>query len=134
MCELAFQTLCEDRIVFSHEDLDINLSLDSEVVCFGLLQLAESILVDGHGVSFRFLHLTFQEYLVALYLVRQPTDKQLQLCQSYVGSQRFKMVCRFFFCISFTICNKPVDSSISKVLLDANYKDITMTLIEMWTF
>ena len=101
--------------------------MDSEVVCFGLLQLAESILVDGHGVSFHFLHLTFQEYLAALYLVRQPTDKQFHLCQSYARSQRFEMVWRFFFGISFKVCNKPVDSSISKVLVDANYKNVTVT-------
>ena len=104
LCELAFQTLSEDKIVFSHEDLSRkfqNLTLDSKLLCFGLLQSAESILVDGHGVSFHFLHLTFQEYLAALYLVRQPTDKQLQLCRSYAGSKRFDMVWRFFLGINF---------------------------------
>ena len=131
LCELAFQTLCEDRIIFSYGDVRMNLhnlTLDSKVLCFGLLQLAESIFVDGHGVSFHFLHLTFQEYLAALYLVRQPTDKQLQLCQSYVGSQRFKMVWRFFFGISFTVYDKPVDSNVSKVLLESDCNDITLTL------
>jgi Ran GTPase-activating protein (RanGAP) involved in mRNA processing and transport len=122
MCELAFQTLFEDKIVFSHEDLDMrfhNLTLDSGVFCFGLLQSAESVLVDGHGVSFHFLHLTFQEYLAALYLVRQPTDQQLQLCQSRAGSKRFEMVWRFFFGLSFSVCNKSVGVDVSKLLVDA---------------
>jgi hypothetical protein len=122
LCELAFQTLSEDKIVFSHEDLGVRfkkLSLDSGILCFGLLQSAESVLVDGHGVSFHFLHLTFQEYLAALYLVRQPTDKQLQLCQSHAWSRRFEMVWRFFFGLSFSVCNKPVDVDVSKLLVDA---------------
>ena len=126
LCELAFQTLSEDRIVFSHEDLSTrfkNLSLDSEVFFFGLLQSAESILVDGRGVSFHFLHLTFQEYLAALYLVRQPPEKQLQLCGSYAESKRFEMVYRFFFGLNFSVCNKPVDSDVSKLLVGA-YPDI----------
>ena len=122
LCELAFQTLSEDKIVFSHEDLGMrskDLTLGSEIFYFGLLQSAESILVDGYGVSFHFLHLTFQEYLAALYLVRQPTDKQLQLCQSHAGSKRFEMVWRFFFGLSFSVCNKPMSADVSKLLVDA---------------
>ena len=118
LCKLAFETFCEDKIVFSHEELDVVLPLDSKVACFGLLHSAESILVDGHGVSFHFLHLTFQEYLDALHLVRQPTDTQLQLCQSYARSEHFEMVWRFFFGISFTICNQPIDTKVLKVLFD----------------
>ena len=120
LCELAFQTLTEDKIVFSHEDLSRNfqnLTLDSELLCFGLLQSAKSILECGYGVSFHFLHLTFQEYLAALYLVRQPPDKQLQLCQSYAGSKHFEMVWRFFLGISSIVCNQSVESDVVKVLI-----------------
>ena len=121
LCEIAFQTLSKDRIIFSYEDLNIkfpNLSLGGEVFSFGLLQSAESILVDGHGVSFHFLHLTFQEFLAALYLVRHPTDKQLQLCQLYAGSEHFVMVWRFFFGIKFVICKQAFDSKILTVLVN----------------
>ena len=130
LCEIAFQTLLEDKIVFSHEDLSKKfqgLSLGKEVLCFGLLQSAESILVDGHGVSFHFLHLTFQEYLAALYLVRQLPDKQFQLCLLYAGSERFEIVMRFFFGISFMVCNQPIDSNVSKVLVNV-YSHYTLTL------
>ena len=129
LCEIAFQTLSEDKIVFSHEDLSRTfqgLSLGKEVFCFGLLQSAESILVDGHGVSFHFLHLTFQEYLAALYLVRQPPDKQLQLCQSYARSQRFDMVWRFFFGISFRVYKQPVDSNVLKKLVDTFFYNLQL--------
>ena len=137
LCEIAFQTLRKDEIVFSHEDLSRTfpgLSLGEEVLCFGLLQSAEPILVDGHGVSFHFLHLTFQEYLAALYLVRQPPDKQLQLCQLYAGLGRFNMVWRFFFGISFTVCNQPVDSDVSKVLVDTYYEDVYLGNLQLCHF
>ena len=69
------------------------MEFESKVVCslgaspfwskrilrFGLLQSAESV---GVGISFHFFHLTFQEYLVALYLTRQPTDEQLENFQT----------------------------------------------------
>ena len=124
VCELAFQTLSKDKIVFSYDSEDLsrkfrNLTTASaEVRYFGLLQSAEPILVDGHGVSFHFLHLIFQEYLAALYLVRQPTDKQPQLCQSYAGSERFDMVWRFFFGIKFVIYKQAVDLRVLSALLN----------------
>ena len=130
LCELAFQTLSKDKIVFSHEDLGMrfkDLSLDSGVSCFGLLQSAESVLVDGHGVSFHFLHLTFQEYLAALYLVRQPTDKQLQLCRLHAiaRSWRFDIVWRFFFGLS-SACNKPLGVDVSKLLVDNTMNTLSL--------
>ena len=127
--ELAFRTLSEDKIVFSHEDLSLrfhDLAIGSVVFYFGLLQSSESVLADGHGVSLlnHFLHLTFQEYLAALYLVRQPAESQLQLCRAYARSERFKMVWRFFFGLSFTICNQPINSDVANMLVDAHYNQI----------
>ena len=130
LCELAFFTLSEDKIVFSHEDLNErfpHLRLDEEIFCFGLLQSAESIMEVGHGVSFHFLHLTIQEYLAALYAVRQPPDVQLKLIQSHV-CLRFEMVWRFFFGISCTVYGgqNGLDAQVSKLLIDAYYSDLTI--------
>ena len=106
LCEFAFQALEKDQLVFSQEELEAffpeGLALDKRILCFGLLQSAESV---GVGISFHFLHLTFQEYLAALYLTRQPTDKQLETFQihkskSSLSQHRFKMVWRFFFGIN----------------------------------
>ena len=104
LCELAFRALEKDKIVFSHEEfvafLPQSLPFDDKVLCFGLLQRCESILEVGLGVSFHFLHLTFQEYLAALYLARLSTDTQIQCCRSLAGAPRFNIVWRFFFGIS----------------------------------
>ena len=99
LCEFAFRALEKDQLVFSQEELEAffpeGLALDKRILCFGLLQSAESV---GVGISFHFLHLTFQEYLAALYLTRQPTDKQLEAFQTHkLSRHRFRMVWRFFF-------------------------------------
>jgi Ran GTPase-activating protein (RanGAP) involved in mRNA processing and transport len=103
LCEFAFQALEKDQLVFSLEELKAffpeGLASDKRILCFGLLQSAESI---GFGISFHFLHLTFQEYLAALHLARQSPDKQLHYFQSHkLGSRLFKyrfiMISKFFF-------------------------------------
>ena len=75
LCEFAFQTLKKDQLVFSDEELKHffprGLSLGDDILCFGLLQSSVAFLVVGCGRSYHFLHLTFQEYLAALYLVKQ---------------------------------------------------------------
>ena len=104
LCELAFRALEKDKIVFSHEEfiafLPQGLPFNDKLLCFGLLQRCESILEVGLGVSFHFLHLTFQEYLAALHLARQSPDTQIQCCQNLARVPRFHMVWRFFFGIS----------------------------------
>ena len=122
LCELAFLTLSEDKVVFSHEEVSTRFQNVTSALCFGLLQSAESVLLHGHGVSFHFLHLTFQEYLAALYLVRQPTDKQLQLCQFPATSGRLDMVWRFFFGIKFVICKQAVYSKVLTKLMRYKYR------------
>ena len=109
LCEFAFRALEKDQLVFSQEELEAffpeGLALDKRILCFGLLQSAQSV---GVGISFHFLHLTFQEYLAALYLTRQPTDKQLEVFQThkpkeFLSPDRFKMVWRFFFGINSSL-------------------------------
>ena len=108
LCKFAFWALEKDQLVFSQEELEAffpeGLVLDKRILCFGLLQSAESV---GVGISFHFLHLTFQEYLAALYLTRQPRDKQLEIFQTHKSkslslSDRFKIVLRFFFGINYS--------------------------------
>ena len=114
MCEFACQALEKDQLVFSQEELEAffpeGLALDKRILCFGLLQSAESVLETGFGKSFHFLHLTFQEYLAALHLARQPPDKQLEVFQSHKQKDvnRFSIVNKFFFGINH-FCDSNID-------------------------
>ena len=101
LCQFACEALDKDEIVFSKKELleffPQGLAFDDNILCFGLLQSAETVLDVTCVVSFNFVHLTFMEYLAALYLSRQPLDRLLQLLQK----PRFTMVARFLFGICF---------------------------------
>ena len=132
LCELAFQGLERDRIVFSDEDIATMFPqglkhLKEKIHCFGLLQSAEFILSVGHGESFHFLHLTLQEYLATLYLLKQPQATQLELCQSLTKTKRFAIVLRFLFGISkFDNCNYEISLPVQDEII--NSKTDTLTL------
>ena len=100
-CKFAFEALSNDQLVFTEEELASffpeGLDSSQKFLCFGLLQSARSLLPVGHGLSFHFLHLTFQEYLAALHLVTLPTEEQLEVVWTHGTSSRFAMVWRFFF-------------------------------------
>ena len=105
LCRFACKTLEKDDIVFSKKELleffPQSLALDEKILCFGLLQPAETVLEVTCVVSFNFVHLTFMEYLAALYLSRQPQDRQ----RLFLQKPRFTMVARFLFGICFS-CSK----------------------------
>ena len=105
LCEFAFQMLKKNQIVFSQEELveflPQGLALDDKILCFGLLQSVETVLETGHGVSFHFLHLTFQEFLASLYLSRQSPETQLEVFRAHGSESHFILIWRFFFGICF---------------------------------
>ena len=113
LCKFAFQTLKKDQLVFSDKELNDffpqGLALCDNSLCFGLLQSSVSSLVVGCGKSFHFLHLTFQEYLAALYLVKQESNPQVADCSSLFSrlttlfplEDPHSIVSRFFFGIVF---------------------------------
>ena len=102
LCQFACEALKKDEIVFSKKELleffPQGLAFDDKILCFGLLQSAETVLHVTCDVSFNFVHLTFMEYLAALYLSRQPLDRQLQFLQN----PRFTMIARFLYGIRFS--------------------------------
>ena len=106
LCEFAFQMLKKNQIVFSQEELveflPQGLALDDKILCFGLLQSVETVLETGLGVSFHFLHLTFQEFLASLYLSRQPPETQLEVFRAHCSKSHFTLIWRFFFGICFS--------------------------------
>ena len=134
LCEFAFHTLKKDKLIFSDKELrdffPQGLSLD-DIHCFGLLQSSVSMLEVGCGRSFHFLHKTFQEYLAALFLVKQKScevavaDSDLLisgLTNLFKVPMKYdypviedSIVLRFFFGIAYTFEN--FQNSISQRIL-----------------
>ena len=124
LAALHLARLPPDRIceVFSHKELldffpeDIVLDKLDQVFSLGVLQSAESILESGYGVSFHFLHLTFQEYLAALHLARLPPDRICEVSKLLKGKRnRFGIVWRFFFGIYYARASK-MEIDITKII------------------
>ena len=103
-CEFAFQTLVRNQLVFTEEsELPANTK---GMLSFGLMQSTELHLVSGRAISFHFLHSTFQEFLAALHLERQPPEGKIELCRLHSKSEKFALVWRFFFGICRSKSNK----------------------------
>ena len=132
-CKFAFETLSTDQLVFTEEELATFFpeSLDSSqrFLCFGLLQSAYSLLPIGRGLSFHFLHLTFQEYLAALHLVTLPTEEQLKVVRTHGESSRLAVVWRFFFGLGSKKQGSCIGQVSRKVVcLDAKVVDTILSL------
>ena len=98
LCEFAFQAIIKDQSIFSREELSSFLPQNKDIFCFGLLQSVESFAITD---SFHFLHPTFQMYLAALHLVKQPPDVQLTVFRQHARAKHFDTVWRFFFGVYF---------------------------------
>ena len=108
LCKFAFEGILQDQIVFSQDKLaDIFPRGLADILCFGLVQTANTILDTGYGISFHFLHLTFQEYLAALFLVKQISDQTLSLSSKQfeedllIAASRHEALCRFMCGVFF---------------------------------
>ena len=133
LCRFAYHSLWKDKLVFSEDELLALLpqgsTLDGNILCFGMLQSYDSIIDVGHVPSFHFLHLTFQEYLVALYFVDHPPDLQLMLLRSHARYESFSMVFKFFFGIGFTGIHNSRDNMIDfKMAIDYFSKNRELTI------
>ena len=132
LCEFAFKMLKKNQIVFSQEELveflPQGLALDDKILCFGLLQSVETVLETGRGVSFHFLHLTFQEFLASLYLSRQPPETQLEVFRAHCSESHFTLIWRFFFGICFCSTELEAKCDIKQVIHCVANKDNKISL------
>ena len=95
LCELAYQGVMEDRVIFSSESLPPNVNTLS------LLQGVESFVRRGKGVSYNFIHLSVQEMLAAFYIARHlPASEQVLMFNELLGKSRLNAVFQFYAAIT----------------------------------
>ena len=107
MCKIAFAGTRENKVTFSHSDLEA--VKESTIICeMGLLQATPSVISDGKVVYYHFIHLSIQEYLSALYISRLPASEQISTFKSLFGDSRFSAVFQFYSAITKLRTSRPL--------------------------
>ena len=87
------------RLIFDKEDFKSHQITNSDI-SIGLLEVTseqETILNQGHGprIVSSFLHLSLQEFMTAVYVVRKWNPKNLKFIQKNLKSSRYEMILLF---------------------------------------
>ena len=93
LCELAYQGVMDNKVIFS--------SLPADVNTLGLLQGVESFVRQGKAVSYNFFYLSIQEVLAAFYIATQlPDDEQVSKFNDLFYKSHFSAVFQFYAAIT----------------------------------
>ena len=127
MCRLAFKGTAENKVTFSHSDIEA--VKDSAVICeMGLLQATPSILSDGQTVYYNFIHLSVQEFLSAVYISKLPASEQISTFNSLFKEPRFSSVFRYYAAITKLRTSRPFLSKLPRWLIPGS---ITVHMIDL---
>ena len=127
MCRLAFKGTAENKVTFSHSDIEA--VKDSAVICeMGLLQATPSILSEGQTVYYNFIHLSVQEFLSAVYISKLPASEQISTFNSLFEESRFSSVFRYYAAITKLRTSRPFLSKLPHWLIPGS---ITVHMIDL---
>ena len=131
MCKLAFKGTAENKVTFSHSDIEA--VKDSAVICeMGLLQATPSILSEGRTLYYNFIHLSVQEFLSAVYISKLPASKQISTFNSLFEEPRFSSVFRYYAAITKLRTSRPFLSKLPRWLcpVPAGVLDLVRKMIK----
>ena len=127
MCRLAFKGTAQNKVTFSHSDIEA--VKDSAVISeMGLLQATPSILSEGQTVYYNFIHLSVQEFLSAVYISKLPASEQISMFNSLFEEQRFSSVFRYYAAITKLSTSRPFLSKLPQWLIPGS---ITVHMIDL---
>ena len=93
LCQLAYDGVMEDKIIFT--------SLPADVNTLSLLQGVESFIGREKAVSHNFIHLSIQELLAAKYIATQlPASEQVSKFNELFHTSRFSSIFQFYSAIT----------------------------------
>ena len=97
ICKLAFQMLTESQQFISQSETKIPLCGDSEndTGVLGLITVEHSYKLYGVDNMYTFLHLTFQEYLAAVYVAQLGKEGQMKVVYEYRSKSELKNMWKF---------------------------------------
>ena len=93
LCQIAYDGVMEDKIIFT--------SLPADVNTLSLLQGVKSFIGREKAVSHNFIHLSVQELLAAWYIATQlPASEQVSKFNELFNKSRFSAIFRFYAAIT----------------------------------
>ena len=101
VCKLAFNATVKSKQVFTSADIESILpGTDSEharkdVSDLGLIVTDQYFMRYGLNDTYTFLHLTFQEYLGAIYIAELSEAERMQIIELYKDKENLSVVWRF---------------------------------------
>ena len=114
LCELAYDGLVKDKMVFQYEEIETAVCMvDQEIESkfLGLLTAFKSFPAVGDNLTYQFLHLTIQEFLAARWVATHTSpEEQAKFFKDHLSNNRFRMMLLFLAGIT-----KLDDSSFSVV-------------------
>ena len=99
VCHLAFNMTIHSKQVVHQRDTEVPLTCEpgsNDVPSLGLVTIDNTSQQYGLDDTYTFLHLTFQEYLAALYLAKLEGEEQTKIVKLYAREQIMRMVWIFY--------------------------------------
>ena len=98
LCKLAFHAIIKSQQVICRSDFKVLQSdgTGAHLAIFGLLTVERTLRPYGDENLYSFLHLTFQEYLAALYIVELGHNRQKQILKKHCGNFRLRNMWKFY--------------------------------------
>ena len=99
LCRLAFRMTINSKQVVIPQEMGVQLSegsLSEDMKYLGLVTISSTAKLSGFHSSYTFLHLTFQEFLAAVYISGLDMAEQMRVIEEHSNSSAMSTVWTFY--------------------------------------